>query len=120
MRAVPQEAWETAQLKPIEAFRLLAFDYPVSHYLGRGRRKSRSPAREETHLGCGLPPQLSLRRMDLTQPAYELLSSLASGQTVGDSIVSVMTRKKQLFAWFRDWMAEGLFHAVELAADERG
>jgi hypothetical protein len=60
--------------------------------------------------------------MDLTHPAYELLSALASGQTVGDAIVTVMTRKfrpavkeKQLFEWFRDWMAEGLFQAVDIA-----
>src|SRR5262249_22689178 len=30
---VPPEAWETARLKPIEAFQLLAFRYPVSAYL---------------------------------------------------------------------------------------
>ena len=64
----------------------------------------------------------NVHRVDLTQPAYELLSALASGTTVGDAIVSVMTRKwrpavkqKQLFEWFRDWMAEGLFQAVEVA-----
>ena len=31
--AVPFEAWEKARLKPIEAFRLLSFQYPVSAYL---------------------------------------------------------------------------------------
>ncbi len=41
---------------------------------------------------------------------------------MGDAITSVLTRKwrpavkeRQLFEWFRDWMAEGLFQAVALA-----
>jgi hypothetical protein len=63
-----------------------------------------------------------VHRLDLARPAYELLTSLASGKTVGDAIIGVMTRKwrpavkqPQLFEWFRDWMAEGFFQAVELA-----
>jgi hypothetical protein len=59
--------------------------------------------------------------MDLTEPAYALLSALASGQTVGEAIVGVLTRnwrpavkQSQLFEWFRDWMAEGFFQSVEL------
>jgi hypothetical protein len=49
-----------------------------------------------------------------------LLSALASGQTLGEAISSVLTRKwrpamkqQRLFEWFRDWMAAGLFQAVE-------
>jgi hypothetical protein len=62
-----------------------------------------------------------VHRIDLTEAAYELLSALASGRTLGKAIVGVLTRKRgkavkqsQLFEWFRDWMAEGLFQAVEL------
>jgi hypothetical protein len=124
VQAVPQDAWETARLKPIEAFKLLAFEYPVSRYLGFVDEENPAPrlARKKTWI-VAYRRNYHVHRMDLTQPAYELLSTLASGQTVGDAIVSVMTRKfrpavqeKQLFEWFRDWMAEGLFQAVELAA----
>jgi hypothetical protein len=123
VRAVPQEAWETARLKPIEAFRLLEFEYPVSRYLGFVDEENPVPrlARKKTWV-VAYRSNYRVHRMDLTQAGYELLSSLASNQTVGDAIVSVMTRKfrpavkeKQLFEWFRDWMAEGLFQAVELA-----
>jgi hypothetical protein len=123
VRAVPQDAWETAQLKPIEAFELLQFDYPVSQYLGSVDDENPAPrlARKKTWV-VAYRRNYHVHRLDLAQPAYELLSALASGQTVGDAIVSVMTRKwrpavkqKQLFEWFRDWMAEGLFQAVELA-----
>jgi hypothetical protein len=123
VRAVPQEAWETARLKPIEALRLLEFEYPVSRYLGFVDEENPVPrlARKKTWV-VAYRSNYRVHRMDLTQAGYELLSSLASNQTVGDAIVSVMTRKfrpavkeKQLFEWFRDWMAEGLFQAVELA-----
>jgi hypothetical protein len=123
VRAVPPDAWETARLKPIEAFRLLEFDYPVSRYLGFVDLENPAPrlAQRKTWV-VAYRRNYHVHRMDLTQPAFELLSALAAGQTVGDAIVSVMTRKwrpavkeKQLFEWFRDWMAEGLFHAVEPA-----
>jgi hypothetical protein len=123
VRAVPQEAWETALLKPIEAFRLEAFDYPVSLYVGAVDDENPFPrlARKKTWVLC-YRNNFQLHRMNLEQPAYELLSALASGQTVGDAIIAVMTRKwrpavkeAKLFEWFRDWMAEGLFQAVELA-----
>jgi len=123
VQAVPPDAWESARLKPIEAFRLLEFNYPVSRYLGFVDEENPVPrlARKKTWV-VAYRSNYSVHRMDLTQPAYELLSALASGETVGDAIVSVMTRKfrravkeKQLFEWFRDWMAEGLFQAVEIA-----
>jgi len=123
VRVVPQEAWETARLKPIEAFSLLECRYPVSRYVGAVDEENPFPrmARKKTWL-VAYRSRYSLHRMDLTQPAYELLSALASGETVGNAIVSVMTRKwrpavkqSQLFEWFRDWMAEGLFQAVELS-----
>jgi len=123
VKAVPQEAWETARLKPIEAFRLLEFDYPVSRYLGWLDKENLKPklVAKKTWL-VAYRSNYSVHRLDLSQPAYELLLALAAEKTVGDAIMSVLSRKwrpavKQphLFAWFRDWMAEGLFQAVELA-----
>jgi hypothetical protein len=64
-----------------------------------------------------------LHRMDLAEPAYELLSELAGGKSMGEAIESVMIRKwrpavkeAHLFEWFRDWMAQGFFQSVELSA----
>ena len=123
VQGVPPEAWETARLKPIEALRVMEFSYPVSRYVGAVDEENPFPrlARKQTWV-VAYRYQFSCHRMDLTQPAYELLSALAGGQTVGDAIVSVLTRKwrpavkqDQLFEWFRDWMAEGFFQAVEIA-----
>jgi hypothetical protein len=120
VRAVPQEAWETAVLKPIAAFQLLEFDYPVSKYIGAVDEENPYPrlTRKKTWV-VAYRRDFLVHRMDLTQPAYELLSALASGMTVGDAIMSVLSAKrrpavkqKQLFEWFRDWMAEGLFQEI--------
>jgi hypothetical protein len=122
VRAVPDEAWETARLKPIDAFRLLAFDYPVSRYVGAVDGENRIPrlARKKNWV-VAYRRNYQVHRIDLTEPSYELLSALASGRTMGDAIMAVLSRKwhpslkqSQLFEWFRDWMAEGLFQAVEL------
>lgn len=124
VRAVRQDAWENARLKPVEAFRLLECRYPVSRYIGAVDKENPFPrlVRKKTWV-VAYRRNYDLHRMDLTQPAYELLSALACGKTVGEAIVAVLTRKwrpavkqSQLFEWFRDWMAEGLFRAVELAA----
>jgi len=121
--AVPPDAWETALLKTVEAFRLLEFNYPVSRYVGAVDEENPFPrlVRKKTRL-VAYRREYGLHRMGLTQPAYELLSALASGTTLGEAIISVMTRKwrpavkeSNLFEWFRDWMAEGLFQSVELA-----
>ena len=85
VRAVPPDAWETARLKPIEAFKLLEFEYPVSRYLGFVDEENPAPrlARKKTWV-VAYRRNYHVHRMDLTEPAYELLSALASGQTVGD------------------------------------
>lgn len=122
VRAVPGDAWETARLKPIEAFQLLAFDYAVSRYIGAVDEENLFPriARKKTWV-VAYRHNYRVHRMDLLEPAYELLSALASGRTIGEAITAVLTLKwrttvkqSQLFEWFRDWMAEGLFQAVEL------
>ena len=56
-----------------------------------------------------------VHRLDLTKPAYDLLSALASGKTLGESILEARARESQLFDWFKEWMAEGLFQSVELS-----
>jgi hypothetical protein len=127
VRTVPQEAWESARLRPIEAFHLLAFDYPVSKYIGAVDGENGFPriAQRKTWV-VAYRRKYQVHRMDLSEPAYELLTALTSGRTMGEAIMAVLTRKwrpavkqSQLFEWFRDWMAEGLFQSVELGDANR-
>ena len=122
VRAVPQDAWETARLKPIQAFKMLEFDYPVSQYLGAVDEENPFPriGKRKTWV-VAYRRNYHVRRMDLTQPGFELLSALASGETMGRAISALLNTKRRtavgearLFDWFRTWMAEGLFQSVSV------
>ena len=117
VKAVPQEAWERARLKPIEAFRLLEFDYPVSQYVGAVDGENRFPrlAKKKTCM-VAYRRNYQVKRMDLTRPAFEVLHALASGKTIGEAISRVLAgaKRPRLFEWFRDWIVVGLFQAVDV------
>ena len=122
VRAVPQDAWENARLKPVAAYRLGEFRYPVSQYIGGVDKENPFPrlARKNSWV-VAYRRDYSVHRLDLAAPAYALLSAIASGKTLGQAITSVITAKwrpvvtqSNLFDWFRDWMSEGLFQSVEL------
>ena len=58
--------------------------------------------------------------MPLTREAYVFLEALAARETIGSAIETFHRRfrrfpeQSELFAWFRDWSAEGLFTAIEV------
>ncbi len=113
--AIPPDAWEHARLKPVSALRLLAFEYPVSAYLGGVDEENPFPRiRPKDNWVLAYRNQYSLYRDSLARPAYQLLNALISGVPVGEAIGSVATSQKKLFGWFREWMGSGLFQSVEL------
>ncbi len=76
--SVPPENWETVRLKPIQAFRLLAFRYPVNAYLTSVRDHTPHPSiHRKNNWAVIFRKNYKLRRLELTRPAYGLLSSLA-------------------------------------------
>jgi hypothetical protein len=122
--AVPSEAWEGARFTPITAFRLLALRYPVNAYL--------QSVRDEDHDHHPKPRLRSewvavhrrdyaVYRLDLTQAAYDLLADLARGERLGDAISAALRRpgrkrpsEDDLFRWFREWIAGGMFAEIQL------
>ncbi len=111
--AVPPEAWQTAHLQPIAAFRLRSFRYPVSAYLGAVDEENAFPLiRRKNTCVVAYRRQFQVQRLDLQPPAYELLTALASGSPVGEAVEKSHVREKDLFEWFREWTAEGLFQSV--------
>jgi hypothetical protein len=112
--AVPQDAWERARLRPIAAFRLLAFEYPVSQYIGAVDEENAFPQiRKRKTWVAAYRKNYRVHRLDLSRQAHQLLSLLVAGQTVGEALTAVPVPQSRLFEWFRDWVAEGLFRAVE-------
>jgi hypothetical protein len=122
--AVPAEGWEGARLVPVAALALLAFRHPVGAYLdsvseAEGHRHP-SLAREDTW-AVVYRRDYAVFRQDLGRGAHELLSELVAGRSVGEAVATALRRRgrtrpseDQLFRFFREWTAGGLFQAVRV------
>ncbi len=118
---VPEDAWEDARLVPIRAFRLEAFHYPVSRYAEAVREdpRVRPPRPQKTWLVIFRRDYTPLS-LELSRPAFGLFSRLASGSKLGEALRRSRMSEDEIFRWFRQWMAEGLFQRVEFGAPVNG
>jgi hypothetical protein len=120
---IPDDAWATARLEPIDAFRVLAFNHPVNAYLQSVKQGSvdhPEVRRKQTRVAV-YRKNYEVWRLDLGRPAYELLHALAKGRPFGKAVAASArslqgNAGEQLFRWLRDWVAEGMFQAVELGS----
>jgi hypothetical protein len=120
--AVAPEAWETARLKTIEAFSLLAFRYPVNAYLQTVRDDNHEHPRarlKDTWVAI-YRRDYRVFRLDLTRAAHDLLADLAQGTPLGTAIAAAIRpggrhapTETELFRWFRQWVSGGVFRSVE-------
>ena len=120
--AVPPDAWPAARLRPIAALRLLELRYPVNAYLEsirEGARRHPRPRREDGWLAV-YRRRYSVYRLELSRPAYWLLSDLASGVPLEEAVTAAARRRgaeaagqEKLYRWFREWMKSGLFQGIE-------
>lgn len=121
LEAIPQDAWGEARLRPIAAFRLLAFRHAVVPHLVayHDDRPSPSPRRRASWVAL-YRRDYSTLRLELTRAEHDLLSSLAGGTPLGEALAAAASTQKssrqraQIFRWFRTWLAEGLFTAIEV------
>lgn len=123
--AVPPEAWETARLAPVAAFRLMAFRYPVNAYLESVRDDDHDhhpKARLKDAWVAIYRRSYGVRRRELTRPAHDLLADLAVGRTLGEAVSLALRRggrrapsQDELFRWFREWVSGGIFRSVVTA-----
>jgi hypothetical protein len=121
LEAIPPESWGEARLRPIAAFRLLAFKYAVVPHLVayHDDRPSPSPRRRASWVAL-YRRDYSTLRLELTRAEHDLLRSLAGGTPLGEALAAAGSTQKstrqraQIFRWFRTWLAEGLFTAIEV------
>jgi len=120
---IPEQAWEGAVLRPIDALRLGAFAYPVNAYLQSVKDENHDhpdTGRKATRIAV-YRKNYEVWRLDLERPAYEFLSALVRGRPFGKAVAEASRGLQgspgdQIFRWLRDWVAEGMFTRVELAA----
>jgi hypothetical protein len=119
LEAIPPEAWEEARLKPISAFRLLEFKHAVVPNLVAYHKDKPSPSPRRRATWVALYRRdYSVLRLELSRPEYDLLRAIVDGAPLGDALTSAAASKSprqqaKIFRWFRTWISEGLFTAIE-------
>ena len=121
LRSIPPERLLDARLVCVPCLRLLTFRYPVHTYFTAVRRKEEVefPTAAETRLAVTRRDYV-VRHYELSRPAYELLTALLAGQTIGEAIQraaeaagpEIECLEANLRQWFHDWAAEGFFQTL--------
>ena len=108
---LPADRAESMRLVPIKACRLLALNYNANECFQAFR--DGEPMRPRRHKNYLLVHRrdYSVYRTPVSRKAHDFLRELATGKTIGDAIVSVSPSQHELFEWFRDWSAAGLFRS---------
>lgn len=124
LAAVPPDRWESARLRLIPAFRLLALGHAVNPFLTAVRQGKRLPqvARKRAFVAV-YRRDFQVWRVDLGEPAHAILAALAAGQPIGRALAAAegawrgerKALEEKVTDWFRGWVADGIFAAIELA-----
>jgi hypothetical protein len=97
----------------VPGFRLLAFRFPVSSFFSawKAGRSPQWPAPNEQFVALYRRDYI-VRRHELTRSQFELLTYLAAGCTLDDSLASALKQgdATEVQQWFTAWSASGFFH----------
>lgn len=118
--SIPPDRIIDARIVPIPALRLLSLDYDVNEAFQAFRdERAMKPRRQKIWLAVHRR-DYGVYRMPLTRDAFTFLGFLIAGETIGGAIAGFQKRfrrmpeQDELFTWFRDWSAAGLFAAIEV------
>lgn len=119
--AVPPDRWPEARLELIRAFRLLELDYAADLYLDSVKEDTPHPPLRKTKRWIMLHRRdYRVKQSAIDRRQWQVLRRLHDGVTLGDAIDDVSRRYRprltetELFTWFRQWTAIGLFAGVKL------
>lgn len=121
LSGVAPERLASARLKTIAALRLIATAYPVNKIFDAFREEQPlvAPRKRASWLAVHRR-DYSVYRMPLTRGAYAMLLALQQGSAIGEAIDAAVAatgsvpQRDELFGWFRDWTAAGLFTSLEI------
>lgn len=118
--SIAPEQVADARIIPIPALRLLALDYDANEAFQAFREERPMQARRQKSWLAVHRRDYGVYRMPLTREAFIFLEALVARQTIGSAIETFHSRfrrfpaQSDLFTWFRDWSAAGLFTAIEV------
>jgi hypothetical protein len=105
----------------VPGFRLLTFRFPVSSYFTAWKAGEQPawPAARQQHVAL-LRRDYIVRRHELTPIQFDLLSRLAAGQTLDQSLAAIAVQygsiddlAADVECWFTHWSAAGFFLATD-------
>lgn len=122
--AVRLEEWERAVLRAVPALRLLSLRYNANDYAQAVKETKRAPKPRLKEMWVAVYRRdYAVWRQALPRAAHDLLSDLVAGVSVGQAIQAASKRdprrrprEEQLFRWFRDWVAGGIFASVRVSS----
>lgn len=120
LAAIRPEEWPSVRLVPMPALRLLELRWNANEWLDSAKddqHRHPRPRRQAAWVVI-FRRNYAVYRRELSRPAFRLLSDLASGQALGQALARAERRRaapeaETLFAWFREWAADGLFTRLE-------
>jgi hypothetical protein len=111
--------WDESRLLPIAAFRLLNFKHAVIPNLVAYHedQPSPNPRRRATWVAL-YRRDYSVLRLELSRAEYDLLQAIVGGAALGEALATAAVlnsprQQAKVFRWFRTWISEGLFTAIE-------
>jgi len=120
--AIPPDQYADVVLDPIPALRLVQVDYPA-HRFKQSYRDDRPypvPEPDETRLVV-YRREYQIFWAVLETAAFGLLESLTEGRRLGPAIEHACLHggadEAQLFAWFQEWVSNGLFQAARVSPE---
>jgi hypothetical protein len=119
--SIAPEQIADARIIPIPALRLVSLDYEANEAFQAWREeRAIKPRRQKTYVAVHRR-DYGVFRMPLSREAFTFLGSLMAKETIGAAIGTFehqfrrLPEQQELFTWFRDWSAAGLFAAFEIA-----
>jgi hypothetical protein len=112
---VPVAAWDEMKLQAIPALRHSEFRYPVSEYVSavRDEKPANHLMNSKNSWALVFRRNYSVCRLELNRTAYRLFTALISGQPLGDAVSTVRVSPAELQEWFKSWVANRVFRAIE-------
>jgi len=121
LQAIDAEQWPSARLEVVPCLKLLALRFPVNAFYTAMRRSEEPPLPGPAASWLAITRRdFIVRRHELTERQYELLSALAAGEMIGAAIERAARAPGgdleqfvvELGDWFRDWAAADFFQRV--------